>query len=101
EKQYGATVEAGDRAEGVILEGFERVSARLAKQPYLSGERFGASDLTFATLGGAVILPRENRFMRHDVELPAPMRAFIDRLQATRAGEHASRCYREHRVPAE
>jgi glutathione S-transferase len=98
ERQYGATPAAADRAEGVIVDGFERVSARLERQPYLSGDRFGASDLTFATLGGAMVLPRENRFLAHDVELTPPMRAFVERLRATRAGEHAARCYREHRA---
>ncbi|MCU1277260.1 MAG: Glutathione S-transferase family protein [bacterium] len=97
-KQYGATVEAGARAEGVIVEGFDKVSALLAGQPYLAGDCFGAADLTFAALGGVMVLPRENRWIKHDVALPAPMRAFVDRLRATRAGEHAARCYREHRV---
>jgi glutathione S-transferase len=97
EKQYGATPEAAVRAEGVIVDGFDKVSALLQKRPYLSGDRFGASDLTFAVLGGVMVLPRENRFMKHDVELPPPMRAFVDRLRATPAGEHAARCYREHR----
>ena len=97
EKQYGATQEAGDRAEGVIVEGFDKVSALLQKRPYLAGDRFGAADLTFAALGGAVVLPRENRWLNRDVELPLPMRAFIDRLRATPAGEHAARCYRQHR----
>lgn len=98
EKQYGATMAAADRAEGLILDGFERVSRRLEQQPYLSGDRFGASDLTFAVLGGIMVLPREHRYMRHDVDLPRPMQAFVDRLRATRAGEHAARCYRDHRA---
>ncbi|MGZ3439076.1 MAG: glutathione S-transferase [Polyangia bacterium] len=98
EKQYGATREAGDRAEGVIVDGFDKVSALLEKRPYLAGDRFGAADLTFAALGGAIVLPRENRWLDSEVELTAPMRAFIERLRATRAGEHAARCYREHRA---
>ena len=98
EREYGATIEAANRAEEQILDGFARVSARLDEQPYLSGEKFGASDLTFAVLGGVMVLPRENRFMKHDVELPPHMRAFIERLRATKAGAHAARCYREHRA---
>jgi glutathione S-transferase len=98
EKQYGATEEAGTRAEGVIVDGFDKVSALLTKRPYLAGDHFGAADLTFAALGGALVLPRENRWLDHEVALPPPMRAFIDRLRATRAGEHAARCYREHRA---
>ena len=97
EKQYGATPDAADRAETLILDSFDRISTRLAHQPYLSGMRFGASDLTFAVLGGIMVLPRENRYMRHDVALPPPMHAFVERLRATKAGQHAAKCYRDHR----
>jgi glutathione S-transferase len=97
EQQYGATPDAAARAEVVILDGFARISARLESQPWLSGARFGASDLTFAALGGAIVRPPELRTLRHDLPLPPPMRAFIDRLRATPAGAHALRCYREHR----
>jgi len=100
EKHYGATRDAAERAEAAIVDGFARISARLEAQPYLGGARFGAADLTFAALGGIMIMPPELRFMRHDVPLPAHMRAFIDRLRATPAGAHAMRCYREHRQPA-
>ena len=96
-QQYGATPDAGDRAEGVILEGFERVSRLLEKRPYLSGERFGGSDLTFTVLGGVMVMPRENRFLKHDTDMPPQMRAFVERLRKTRAGEHAARCWREYR----
>jgi glutathione S-transferase len=97
EKQYGATPDAADRAEGIILDGFARASERLGDRPYLSGQRFGASDLTFAVLGGVMVMPPENRFLRHDIDMTPPMRAFVDRLKATPAGQHAARCYREHR----
>jgi len=97
ERHYDATPDAAAAAEPVITDGFARVSERLEGQPYLCGTRFGAADLAFATLGGAILMLPENRFMRHDLPLPPPMRAFIDRLRATRAGEHAARCYREHR----
>ena len=60
EKQYGATPAAADRAETLILDSFDRISAHLAHQPYLSGARFGASDLSF-----------------------------VDKLRATKAGQHA------------
>ncbi len=46
----------------------------------------------------AIVLPRENRWLDREVAMPAPMRAFIDRLRVTRAGEHAVRCCREHRA---
>ena len=98
ERHYGATTEAAERAEGVIVDGFERAAQRLSKQPYLSGERFGAADLTFAVLGGAMVLPP--REPAHE----ARRRAAAARCAPSsigcarrRAGEHAARCYREHR----
>lgn len=100
-KQYGATPDAGDRAEGVILDGFERASALLEKRPFLAGERFGGSDLTFAVLGGVMVMPPENRYLKHDADMTPPMRAFVERLKATRAGQHAARCYRDFRDPAQ
>ena len=97
EKQYGATLERAEAAEQTIVAGFARASARLARQPYLAGARFGAADLTFAALGGAILLPPENRFLRHDLTLPPHMLRFIESLRATPAGAHVARCYREHR----
>ncbi|HEY2743244.1 MAG TPA: hypothetical protein VGL86_01420, partial [Polyangia bacterium] len=96
-RYYGARLDAVAGAEAVVTEGFARASARLAKTHYLAGARFGAADLTFATLGGAILMLPENRYMRHDLPFPPHMRAFIDRMRATRAGAHAARCYREHR----
>ena len=96
-KQYRVTPDAAERAEAIITDGFDRISARLAKQPYLSGQRFGASDLTFAALGGIMVLPTEHRFMRSDVPLTPPMQSFIDKLRTTPAGQHAAKCYRQHR----
>jgi glutathione S-transferase len=95
--QYGATPDRIAGAEQTILRVFDEVSARLERAPYLGGDRFGAADLTFGALGGCMLLPKEHSTLDGSVALPAPMRAFIDRLRATRAGQHAARLYREHR----
>jgi glutathione S-transferase len=97
ERQYGATMENGRRAEATIVAVFDEVSARLEKSPYLDGAHFGAADLTFAALGGPLVLPKEHPSLASDVEPTPEMRAFIDRLKATPAGQHATKLYREHR----
>ncbi len=97
QRYYGATPDRAAGAESVVRDGFARISERLGSQPYLGGARFGAADLAFSTLGGAILMLPENRFLRHDLALPGHMRAFIDGLRATKAGAHAARCYSEHR----
>ncbi len=99
-KHYAATLENAARGEGIIVEAFDAVSRRLEAQPYLAGDRFGAADLTFAALGGVMVRPPEHRWLSATVEVKPEMRALIERLAATRAGQHALRCYREHRAPA-
>ena len=96
-KHYRVTPDAAARAETAVITGFARMSERLAGQSYFVGARFGAADPALATLGGAILMLPENRFLRHDMPVSPPMRAFIDGLRATPAGAHAARCYREHR----
>jgi glutathione S-transferase len=97
ERQYGATMENGRNAEATIVAVFDELGRRLEQAPYLDGERFGAADLTFGALGGPMLLPKEHPSLASDVEPTLDMRSFIERLRATRAGEHATRLYREHR----
>lgn len=96
-RQYDATLENAGHAEETILAVFADVSARLKQDRYLGGARFGAADLTFAALGGPMVMPKEHPTLASDVELTPSMRAFVDRLRATHAGAHAARMYRDHR----
>ena len=100
ERQYGTTMQAAARAERIIFDWFERVSRLLEGRQWLGGAQFGAADLTFAALGGVMVLPAEHRYMDAEAPLLPEMRAFVERLRATRAGEHARRCYREMRYAA-
>ena len=67
-------------------------------RPYLSGERFGAADLTFAALSAAVVSPPD-----YGVPLPSPdrmrpaTRAFIERARAHPAGAFALSLIERHR----
>ena len=96
-RRYGATLARARAAEASIAAVFDEVSARLERRRYLEGDRFGAADLTFAALGGPLLLPPEHPSLASDVPLTAEMAAFVARLAATAAGRHATRMYREHR----
>jgi glutathione S-transferase len=67
-------------------------------RPYLSGERFGAADLTFAALSAAVVSPPD-----YGIPLPAPeqmppaTRDFIERARAHPAGAFALSLIERHR----
>jgi glutathione S-transferase len=67
-------------------------------RPYLSGERFGAADLTFAALSAAVVSPPD-----YGIPLPAPeqmppsTRDFIQRARAHPAGAFALSLIERHR----
>jgi glutathione S-transferase len=72
--------------------------------PYLSGERFGAADLTFSALAAPVISPPQ-----YGIPLPQPdvmtseTADLVNRFRDHPAGRHALRMFAEHRserVPA-
>ncbi|MEG4317653.1 MULTISPECIES: glutathione S-transferase C-terminal domain-containing protein [unclassified Microcoleus] len=82
-----------------IRQVFEIVNQRLADdRPYLAGDRLSAADLTFAALAAPVLQPPEHPVLVAKIEeLPIEMASVIRELQATAAGVHALRLYREQR----
>jgi glutathione S-transferase len=99
-RAYGATPERAAEWRGKLRAAFDEVSRRLAASSgrYLVGDRFSAADLTFAALAAPALFPPEHPGMRGSPEeLPAPVRAVIDELRSTPAGQHALRMYRDHR----
>ena len=66
---------------------------------HLVGDRFTAADLTFAALGGPLVMPPEYARIPRESTAPAPLRALAARLRATRPGAFALRLYRDHRAP--
>jgi glutathione S-transferase len=59
-------------------------------RPYLSGERFGAADLTFAALSAAVVSPPDYGIpLPTPEQMPRPTRDFIERARAHPAGAFA------------
>ena len=92
-----AGIEVDDEA-GVWRE-FDFVAELLADgRPHLSGERFGATDLTFAALSAAVIVPPD-----YGVPLPQPellephTAALVERARQHPAGRYALALFAEYR----
>ena len=97
-KGYKVNESSAARARETIRRVFAAVGARLEGRRYLVGDRFGAADLTFASLSAPAILPEGHPAWGTDVaRLPEEFRALVGELRATRAGEHVVRMYREHR----
>jgi glutathione S-transferase len=59
-RALGVTAARVERSVDKTFKEFERVSARLADgRPFLTGDRFTAADLTFASLGSPAVVPPE------------------------------------------
>jgi glutathione S-transferase len=98
-KIYNITPESAAASLQGIREIFDKVDRILASgQPYLAGDKLSAADLTFAALSAPILLPPEHPILMSKIEeLPVEMASVIKELQATAAGSHALRLYREHR----
>ncbi|HEY2397843.1 MAG TPA: glutathione S-transferase family protein [Solirubrobacteraceae bacterium] len=85
--------------EAAVWDEFDFVAELLSDgRPYLSGERFGATDLTFAALAAAVIVPPEygTPLPQPDV-MPAALAAIVRSAREHPAGRHALELYGRHR----
>ena len=85
--------------ERVVFAELDHVAALLSDgRPYVSGERFGAADLTFAAMAASVVFPPV-----YGVRLPQPdeleprTAALVERARAHPAGEHAMTMFARHR----
>ncbi len=89
-----------ERSQQALNEVLDSVGTRLADgRRYLAGDRFSAADLTFASLLVPVLWPEAVHKvapLRMD-ELPAELRALMERVRATAAGQFALRLYAEER----
>ena len=89
-----------ERSQQALNEVLDSVGARLADgRRYLGGDRFSAADLTFASLMVPVLWPEALQSivpLGWD-ELPAELRALMERVRATPAGQFALRLYAEER----
>jgi glutathione S-transferase len=85
--------------ERVVFAELDHVASLLADgRPYLSGERFGAADLTFAAMSAAVIFPPAYGVsLPQPHELAPPTAELVERARAHPAGSHAMRMFERHR----
>jgi glutathione S-transferase len=85
--------------EAAVWHELDYVAERLSDgRPYLSGERFGAADLTFAALAAALVVPPEYGTPLPQPELmPPALAAIVRRAREHPAGRHALSLYAEHR----
>jgi glutathione S-transferase len=85
--------------EAAVWHELDFVAQRLSDgRPYLSGERFGAADMTFAALAAAVVVPTGYGTPLPQPEvLPPVMAALVRRAREHPAGRHALALYDRHR----
>ena len=99
ERELGivAGIERAD--EAAVFEELDFVADMLADgRPYLCGERFGAADLTFASLSAAVLMPSVYGVPLPQPELLAPTTAaLVARAREHPAGRYALGLFAGHR----
>ncbi len=97
-KGLGLTAEKSARSTTRIFATLDDVARRLDRAPYLSGESFGAADLTFAALAGPMLMPPEHPMGWPSLDtLPTSLTDLVARVADTTAGRHVRTCYSKHR----
>jgi cytochrome P450/glutathione S-transferase len=96
------TPETTEQGRLTILAEFEELSKRLGPgREFLVGNRLTAVDLVFAAGTAPVTVPSEYGAPFPKVsDMPVAMQATVSAVQATAAGRHALRVYREYRRQA-
>jgi glutathione S-transferase len=85
--------------EAVVRSELDHVASLLADgRPYLAGERFGAADLTFASMAAAVVFPPAYGVpLPQPADLPPRVAAHVERARDHPAGRHALMLFADHR----
>jgi cytochrome P450/glutathione S-transferase len=101
-KALKITPESTEQARLTILAQFDDFSKRLGPgKDFLVGDRLTAVDLVFAAGTAPVTVPPEYGAPFPKIsDMPAAMQATVRSVQATPAGQHALRIYREYRTLA-
>ncbi len=96
---YRITPEGAQRSLERVREVFREVDRRLSDgRLFLTGERFTAADLTFASLAAPVLFPVECRAVLPALDaVPVPMREEVVRFRNTVAGRFALRLFSQER----
>jgi glutathione S-transferase len=84
--------------EAAVWREFDFVAELLADREHLCGERFGAADLTFASLSAAVVVPPVYGVpLPQPNVLPAQTATLVQRAREHPAGRYALALFAEHR----
>jgi glutathione S-transferase len=91
-----------ERSRDMIRTVFDEITRRLDDgRPFLMGDRFGSTDITFAAFASPLLAPAEHPIRRlTQADFPPALRAEGLSLGETPAGRFVTRVYREHRVLA-
>ena len=83
-----------------VWKALDAIGARLRDgRPCLTGDRFGAADIAFASFAAPLVLPPEHPRLHVPVDrLPAAFGAELRLFRNHPAGQYAQRVYREHRA---
>ena len=98
-RAFGVSVGARAKCTKKLIALFDELSQLLVEgEGYLLGARFGAADLTLASLASPMLLPDDFSvplLRRRDVD--GELGALVDSLRATPIGKHVERVFREER----
>jgi glutathione S-transferase len=97
-QMYGISRTSASDSHKILCQVFDQVDQLLADgRPFLTGDRFGAADLAFATLAAAVVSPPAGYGVKlPDLsQLPPTMAAGIEQFRATAAGKFVLKLYAE------
>jgi len=99
-KALGVTDAGYERARASVEQVFAEVVARVGDgRPYLTGERFTAADLAFATLTAPLVWPAHyGSGMLTIADAPPPVREAIEEQRATPGGALAVRLFEQERA---
>jgi len=91
--------DGAERSLGYVRSVFATVDELLSDgRSYLVGKKFGAADLTFASLAAPVLLPRSYGSPLPSLgEVPGEFLTQIEDFRSSPAGDFALRVYRDHR----
>jgi glutathione S-transferase len=97
-RMYGIHESSAAKAAETMRRRFAELSLRLEGKRFFVGDAFSAADLAFASLTGPILCPEGHPATTGSIaHVEGPLRAMIEELRATRAGEHAQTMYRDHR----
>jgi hypothetical protein len=99
----GVSRERVARAVSYAVTEFDAAAERLQREgsDYLVGGRFTAADLTFAAMAAPLLAVQSHEgyaaYVPPPELLPPEFGSLIVQLRAHEAGQHAMRCFRQHR----